>query len=305
MASHNKPTVLITGASQGGSGNALALEFAKKGYRVFATARSLRTLTNLTENGIETLTLDVTDFESLVTLRDEIANRTGGKLDILFNNAGTLYEAPAIEQDPIRVKKMFDTNVFGLFDSVSVFTPLLLKAAASSSRAPTIVNVASILARIPMPFTAAYNATKAAVASYSDTLRLELEPLGIRVVTLYMGEVSTGLMLTDNINFGPESIYADLEAKVKERTANHAKTSVTPQEFAASVVPQVVGSNSNYIWKGTNAFLCWFLNAFAPHKSFDSSIKGTVGLSDKEITRLKESASSTQASLGHVYLFRR
>ncbi|EEY15364.1 oxidoreductase [Verticillium alfalfae VaMs.102] len=283
MASPNKPTVLITGASQGGSGNALALEFAKKGYRVFATARSLRTLTNLTENGIETLTVDVTDFESLVSLRDEIAGRTGGKLDILFNNAGTLYEAPAIEQDPVRVKKMFETNVFGLFDSVSVFTPLLLKAAASSSRAPTIVNVASILARIPMPFTASYNATKAAVASYSDTLRLELEPLGIRVVTLYMGEVSTGLMSTENVDYGPDSIYADLEPKAKERTANHTKTSVTPKEFATGVVSQVVGSNSNYIWKGTNAFLCWLLNAFAPHKSFDSSLKDSVGLSDKEL----------------------
>lgn len=75
--------------SQGGTGNALALGFAAQGLRVFATARSLKSMSNLAENGIETLALDVTAPESIVTLKDEIAQRTGGKLDILYNNAGS------------------------------------------------------------------------------------------------------------------------------------------------------------------------------------------------------------------------
>jgi 1-acylglycerone phosphate reductase len=66
----------------------LALEFAARGFRVFATARSLKTLGNLAEKGIETLTLDVTKPESIANLKTEIATRTGGSLDILFNNAG-------------------------------------------------------------------------------------------------------------------------------------------------------------------------------------------------------------------------
>jgi 1-acylglycerone phosphate reductase len=64
------------------------LEFASKGFRVFATARSLKTLANLTAKGIETLTLDVTKPESIKSLKSEIATRTGGTLDLLFNNAG-------------------------------------------------------------------------------------------------------------------------------------------------------------------------------------------------------------------------
>ncbi|KAJ4197050.1 hypothetical protein NW767_009295 [Fusarium falciforme] len=202
MTNQQKRSVLITGCSQGGAGNALALEFAAKGYRVFATTRSQKTLSNLREKGIETLVLDVTDPDSIRALAVEIASRTQGSLDMLINNAGTLYEAPAVEADPSRVRQLFATNVFGLMEMVTAFTPLLL-ASVAPNYTPTIVNVASILARLPNLFSSAYNASKAAVVSYSDTLRLEVQPLGLRVVTLYMGEVSTPLMATENINFGP------------------------------------------------------------------------------------------------------
>lgn len=154
---------------------------------------------------------------------------------------------------------MFETNVFGLFNVVTAFAPLLIAAAAESASAPTIVNVASVLARLPMPFASGYNAAKAAVASYSDTLRLELEPLeplGLQVVTLYMGEVSTSLMLADNIQFGGRSLYIDVEHKVKERSINHARDSVKPGPFAKQVVSQVLSPKpTSYLWKGTNAFV--------------------------------------------------
>ncbi|KAG5744117.1 hypothetical protein H9Q72_004977 [Fusarium xylarioides] len=149
-----KPTALITGCSEGGAGYALALEFAAKGYRVFATARSTKSLAGLQEKGIELLTLDVTKPESISALKDEIVKRTGGKLDILFNNAGMMYEAPAIEADRDQVQNMFNTNVFGLFDMVQAFTPLLLASVPDSKATPTIINTASIVARVPYYFTA-------------------------------------------------------------------------------------------------------------------------------------------------------
>jgi short-subunit dehydrogenase len=181
---------------------------------------------------------------------------------------------------------MFDVNVFGLFDVVTTFTPLLITAAHSSNTTPTIVNVASILARIPFPFASAYNATKAAVSAYSDTLRLELSPLGIRVVTLFMGEVSTKLRSADSISFGPESIYADVESKVKERTELSAKVSLTPDAFARQVVAQILDNNTtSYIWKGTNAFIVWLLNAIGPRKVFDSTVMGPVGFDDKSVVK--------------------
>ncbi|KAJ0114207.1 oxidoreductase [Diaporthe amygdali] len=282
---HERPTVLITGCSAGSAGNALALEFAARGFCTFATARSRKALSNLEEKGIETFILDVTKPESITALKDEIVQLTGGTLNILFNNAGTLYEAPAIEADRARVRSLFDTNVFGLFDMVTAFTPLLLAAVPLSKQPPTIVNTASVLARLPSPFSSAYNATKAAVASYSDTLRLEVEPLGLKVVTLYMGEVSTPLMSADNINFGSDSIYADVEHKVKERSLKHEKTTMSPTEFARQVVHALDGSGNSYIWKGTNAFVVWFLNAVGGKKVFDSTMKSAVGFNDATLRR--------------------
>ncbi|KZL74860.1 short-chain dehydrogenase [Colletotrichum incanum] len=295
--STNRRSVLITGCSQGGTGNALALEFAARGLRVFATARSLKSVANLSEKGIEIFALDVTSSESITLLKQEITKRTGGKLDILFNNAGisklslftnhcVVYEAPAIEPDPHQVRKMFDTNVFGLFDVVATFAPLLIAAVSGSNTAPMIVNVASIVARIPFPFSAAYNASKAAVSSYSDTLRLELSPVGVRVTTIFMGEVSTRLMSQDNISFEEESLYADIEHKVKERSVQHAKASMTPDVFSKQVVSQILSDNNvSYIWRGTNAFLIWLLNAFGPRKVFDSIMKSSVGLNDTALVK--------------------
>ena len=285
----------------------MALEFAAQGLRVFATARSLDSMSNLSQSGIEILVLDVTVPESIIALKEDIIKRTGGTLDILYNNAGssefshyipesflpsayrilltseTVYEAPAIEADPTKVKAMFDTNVFGLFDIVTAFTPLLVANKARNPKSkPTIVNVASILARLPFPFASAYNATKAAVSAYSDTLRLELDPLGIRVVTFFMGEVSTNLRSAESISFRPDSLYADAEAKVKERTEESAKASITPAALAKQVVPQVLGTKEvSYIWKGTNAFIVWLLDTIGPRKVFDSTMMGPVGFSDK------------------------
>ena len=81
-------TVLITGCSEGGIGDALAQEFHLKGLRVFATARNLTKVEHLKARGIEILKLDVTSTDSIKTAVAEVEKLTGGKLDILVNNAG-------------------------------------------------------------------------------------------------------------------------------------------------------------------------------------------------------------------------
>lgn len=201
-----------------------------------------------------------------------------------INAARTLvYEAPAIEADPSRVRALFNTNVFGLMEVTTAFTSLLL-ASVSSDFSPIIVNVASVLARVPNPFASAYNASKAAVAAYSDTLRLELQPLGLKVKTVYMGEVSTPLMAADNINFGPESIYHVVEGSVKARTNTHLAKTMAPAQFAREAADEVLSGKSTTIWKGTNAFAAWFLNAVGPRNVFDRTVLKGVGL-DKEEAR--------------------
>lgn len=201
-----------------------------------------------------------------------------------------MYEAPAIEANPSQTRAMFDANVFGVFDMVSAFTPLLLAAVADSPYPPTIINTASVLARVPYPFSSAYNATKAAVSAYSDTLRLELAPLGIKVVTLFMGVVSTGISTPDSINFGPNSLYADVEAGVKKRSRDHQISGMKADQFAREVVRELLGKKSSlrqgeYLWKGTNAPLVWLLNAIGWRKIFDETSEKEIGF-NQEVKKL-------------------
>ncbi|CAI7662921.1 unnamed protein product [Penicillium pancosmium] len=92
------------------------------------------------------------------------------------------------------------------------------------------------------------------------------------------------------INFGPDSLYVDAEVKVKERTEESSRVSITPAVLAKQVVPGVIGTKDvSYIWKGTNAFIAWLLNAIGPRKVFDSTVMGPVGFSDKaQVKRIFE-----------------
>lgn len=84
----SKKTVLITGCSKGGIGDALARSFHKKGLRVFATARNIAKTQHLKEMGIEVIPLDVVDNVSIQNAVEIIKAKTGGSLDILVNNSG-------------------------------------------------------------------------------------------------------------------------------------------------------------------------------------------------------------------------
>ena len=176
---------------------------------------------------------------------------------------------------------MFDTNVFGLFAMVEAFTPLLLASTSNSpSQPPTIINTSSVVARLPYLFSAHYNATKAAVTSYSDTLRLELAPLGIKVVTVFMGVVRTGITSPDKIKFSPDSLYTAAESGVKQRSKDHLSHGMDAKKFASLVAGDILNkrglTKGNYVWQGTNAFVVWLLNAVGWRKIFDSTVEQGV-----------------------------
>jgi len=86
--SSSQKSVLITGCSAGGIGDALAQSFHRRGLRVFATARNLSKIQHLKEMGMEVVELDVTDGGSVTSAVEHVKASTGGTLDILVNNAG-------------------------------------------------------------------------------------------------------------------------------------------------------------------------------------------------------------------------
>lgn len=126
-----KPTVLITGCSEGGIGWYVARAYFDKGYRVFATARRLEAMKGLPEYGIDTLTLDVTSIESVKAARDHVAAETGGTLDILLNNAGVPAASPAIETDIEEARIAYDVNVLGTMRMNNEFANLLIVSCLS------------------------------------------------------------------------------------------------------------------------------------------------------------------------------
>jgi 1-acylglycerone phosphate reductase len=132
------------------------------------------------------------------------------------NSDITGLEKPGIETQLDEIKTPFDINVFAPMQMINEFFPLLVAAKG------TIVNHGSMVRSLPHPFTSAYNASKAALSQYSNTLRLELEPLDIKVIELVSGRIATSLITVPTLS--EASIYKPLEQILQSR-AREAGTS--------------------------------------------------------------------------------
>lgn len=140
-------TVLITGCSAGGIGPALALSFQKRGYTVFATARSLKKMADLASiPNVHLFELDVVDSKSITAVVAKVIDRTGGSLDVLVNNAGQQYIMPALDVDIDAAKNVFEVNYWGALHMVQALSALLIKAKGC------VVNIGSGAGVVNIPF---------------------------------------------------------------------------------------------------------------------------------------------------------
>lgn len=188
-------TVLITGATSG-IGRHAALYLARRGHRVFASGRRLDSLNELARNAgncrLETIMLDVTQADSISAAQDEVEKATDGYgLDALVNNAGYGEFGPIEMISESRLRKQFDTNVFGLIAVIKAFAPAM--RARGSGR---IVNVGSAGGAITFPVCGAYHATKYALEALSDALRNEMKYFGVHVVLIEPGLIKTDFVDT-------------------------------------------------------------------------------------------------------------
>ncbi|KAK3719549.1 NADPH-dependent 1-acyl dihydroxyacetone phosphate reductase [Vermiconidia calcicola] len=256
-------SVLVTGCSPGGIGHALAREFKSQGLRVFATARKAASISDLAEFGIETCSLEVTDADSIAALKSEIASRTGGTLNILVNNAGLNYTIPALDVDFEGIRTTFEANVFGVMRMCQAFAPLLIEAKG------TIVQIGSLAAVIPYAFGSVYGASKAALHSYSDTLRVELAPFDVRVVTVVTGGVISNISRTHR-TLSKDSLYLPLAEEYEMRQYQSQANGMPNELYARSVVRQVLNKRSrDTIWEGGKSWVIWFVSTFFPRWVMD------------------------------------
>ena len=187
-------SILITGSSSG-IGRATAERFASRGWRVFASMRNpedrgapLRA--RATEAGwrLTTPALDVTSDDSVAVATADILRETGGRLDVLINNAG-YYQFGALEEtSPDELRAQLETNVVGVQRVTRAVLP-----AMRARRAGTVVTLGSVSGRVAVPLGGPYHASKWALEGMIEALRLELIPFGVRVVLIEPGVIATGI----------------------------------------------------------------------------------------------------------------
>lgn len=181
--------VFITGASSG-IGEALAVYYAAQGAHLGLVARRAEVLHALDRRlggGHASYALDVTDAPALHAAAADFIARFGAPDIVIANagvSAGTLTEC---EEDLIAFRRVMDTNVFGMAATFAPFIPAM-KQAGGEKR---LVGIASVAGIRGLPGAEAYSASKAAAIAYLESLRLEMGPYGIKVVTIAPGYIET------------------------------------------------------------------------------------------------------------------
>ena len=169
-------TVLITGCSSG-FGKLAALEFARRGDKVYASMRNPSKAGALEEAAkaekleVNVVELDVTKAASADRAVKDVISRAG-RLDVLVNNAGIGTHGPIEDFDDDEVEAIFNTNVLGVVRTTRAALPTMRKQ--NSGR---IINVGSLAGRVAAPFGGIYSASKHALEAISDALYYELHPV--------------------------------------------------------------------------------------------------------------------------------
>jgi NAD(P)-dependent dehydrogenase (short-subunit alcohol dehydrogenase family) len=262
--------IFITGASSG-IGRATAVRFARRGWRVFASMRrpdggqALRDEAAREGWRLTTPALDVTSDQQVAAAVGEALAETGGRLDVLVNNAG-YYALGALEETaPDELRAQFETNVIGVHRVTRAVLP-----AMRARRGGTIVTLGSVSGRVVVPMVGPYHASKWALEALIEALRLELLPFGVRVVLIEPGPFRTELH-TNEVQAAaagrPDSPYADLLAAYKRQAGGMRRADV--ERLVDVIERAATARNPKLRWLvGPTSFTAGRLRAFVPDRLY-------------------------------------
>jgi NAD(P)-dependent dehydrogenase (short-subunit alcohol dehydrogenase family) len=259
---------LITGCSTG-IGRAAAVELTKRGFEVVATARRPETLADLDVTAA--LALDVDSDDSVAA-----AVAAAGPIDVLVNNAGFGVVGP-VERVPIaEVRRMFETNFFGVIRMVQAVLPQMRERGSG-----TIVNVTSLAGRVAPPLDGFYSATKFGVEGLSEALHYEVGHFGIRVVLVEPGVIVT--QFGDNVRgFGLEDPpYDELVAQWEGARSRLPGFDASPgPELVAAAIADAVEAKEHRLRHpvGADAELITTVRAQLDDATFEATMRETLGL---------------------------
>lgn len=173
--------VLVTGANRGLGREFVEQLLARGATKVYAAARQPGSIRS-EDKRVQALQLDVTDPDSVAR-----AAAVATDVSVLINNAGISRPTSVLSPDTTNLRSELEVNLFGPLRVTAAFTPSI------TQRKGAVINVASVLSWFGLG--ASYSVSKAALWSATDSMRLELHPLGVRVLGVYMGYVDTDMTI--------------------------------------------------------------------------------------------------------------
>jgi NAD(P)-dependent dehydrogenase (short-subunit alcohol dehydrogenase family) len=269
------PVVLITGCSSG-IGAETARCFARNGFRVFASMRRPEAGAELRQEAaaagwaLSTPPLDVTSDSSVGMAVSDLLAETGGRIDVVVNNAGYYCMGAVEETSPAELAAQLDTNLLGVLRVVRAVVPIMRAAGRG-----TVVNVSSISGLVVLPLVGPYHASKFALEALTEALRYELHPFGVRVVAVEPGPIASAFHRNEvrvRGAGGADSPYAGMTA-VYDREAAKLRRGQA-RDVAAIVHRAATARRPALRWRvGPTSFTGGVLRKLVPDRIYEWAIR--------------------------------
>jgi len=267
--------VIVTGASSG-FGLLTSLEFAKAGFRVVASMRDLNRRANLDQaansagvTSLDVRALDVTRFDEIPSFVEGVV-RDYGRINVLVNNAGFAVAGFAEDIKLEELRLQFETNFFGAVAMTRAVLPIMRKLQSGH-----IIQISSISGLQGSVTISSYSASKHALEGWSESLRLEVSSLGIRVVLVEPGAFDTGIW-TRGARMAEEAVKdtsPNYQRSLRMRTAIQKLPKADPTEVAQKIVRIAQDTNPKLRYLvGRDAKVQLTLKRLLPWKTYEKMI---------------------------------
>jgi 1-acylglycerone phosphate reductase len=281
-------SVLVTGASNGQIGAALVVAFQQKGFTVFAAVRDPDTATDLSKlPRVHILNVDLTSEASIAEAVESVQDHTSGRgLEVLMNSARVEFVMPLVDSSIFEGKRLFDINIWGTFAMIKAFTPQLIQNKG------TVVNMSSIGGLVNTPwlgkyskpvvsaknlifFIGLYAASESALNTMGETLRLELAPFHVRVLTVVTGCVQADIYKKPGeFQLPPKSIYSRIISTLTDTAEGKLDPEMMPAEiYASRVVADVLKGRTGLVYRGNVATMIRIISWLPPILLVSSALR--------------------------------
>lgn len=257
--------VLVTGASKG-IGKEIAKHLIREGYLVYGTSRNIELIEDKLPN-LQYLRLELSSKESIMDCFLAV-----GEIDILINNAGQSQLGSVEETSMEKFESLFSINLFGMVSLTKLFVPVMRKR-----RSGVIINIGSLSGRFALPYFASYSSSKFAVHGYTQSLRYELMPFGIKVILIEPSDIKTSI--SPEIFTNPDSEYENIAESIRNVLWETMEKADDPTIVAKRIISVLKKESPKPAYAvGGSGPLLVFLKRLLPDKLVERFIRKRYGI---------------------------